>query len=1047
MKLFRLFKTLLFLVLTLISVLAISQTASLKGKITDSYGEPLYGTNVVVKGTTIGVISDLNGNFLLTGIPAGTQIIEFSFIGMKTQEHSFNFVANQTIEFSLEMLDDAVTLADVVVIGYGRRQKRDVTGSISSIGSDDLGDAVLPSIEAAMQGRAPGVQITASDGLAGSAINVKIRGTNSISAGSQPLYVIDGIPVTDGDYTAGNTGSPFNALSDLNPNDIESIQILKDAAAAAIYGSRGANGVVLITTKRGKAGATRFNASYYSGFVTETNRIDLLGAEDQLALRDSARVRRDQPFESPSTVVYTPSNGAPITRQMADSLAAIGGTDWLDLVLRPGFVQEASVSASGGTDRTIFYMGLTYRDEEGFIIGNNYERLSARINIENKATDKITLGSNTSISFSKNNRVPTGDAGGLGLAQQKMPFLPVFNEDGTYYDPYSNPLWQLDNWHFTANSFRSISGLFVNYDITENLSFRSEVGIDFLNLSEDEFRFRNLQDTGSVSSAWDRRTNVFNYTTNNYFNYHQKIGDNQEADFTLGHSFQKSETKGVGLQGWNFPNDNLRNPGSVDPSDMSGYGYQTAFAFDSYFFRVNYKLANRYLAGFSIRTDGSSRFGKDNRYGWFPAVSLGWIASDESFMKNLDKISILKLRTSYGLTGNANIDDYAHLGFYVPAGGYAGNSAIIPATLPNPALSWEKSVMLDVGLEYGFYNNRISGSLTYYNKRSSDLLLQVTLPTSSGYSRIWQNIGALTNNGVEFDITTHNTQSAVKWTTSFNIAYNQNVVTDVGELPPDAFDNRTGGDARVIIDYPIGIAYLVEWAGVQQQDGNIPLFDVDGNPLLDNEGNQREVLVPAGTELYYDLNGNLMTFANPTGDFYGDNRKPAGSPFPKIVGGITNTVKYKGFDFSFLFSYQYGNTIYDDQAKRQIGDWRSIAQRPDIIDAWSEHNPDTDVPGLNEYSTYVNSTRWLYDASFLRLKNVSLGYSFSKEFCRKIHLESLRIYISGNNLLTFTNYPGWDPEVLRNTNPRDPDSNVSFAAPSFATPQAKSIIAGIQISF
>ena len=1041
----RFYKLSLLLCFSFLYSFVSAQTGSVKGTVTDENGEPLYGTNVVVKGKSIGVITDFDGKYVLSDVPAGTQIIEFSFIGMKTQEFTVEVSANAATTQDAVMQEDAVVLDDVVVIGYGRRQKRDVTGAITSIGADDIGDAVLPSLESSMQGRAAGVQVTTSNGMAGSSINVKVRGTNSISAGSQPLYVIDGIPVTNGDFSANNTGSGFNALSDLNPNDIESIQILKDAAAASIYGSRGANGVVLITTKKGSAGKTKFNVNYYSGINQAANTMDLITAEQHLALRDSARAQRGLDPESADAVIYTPSNGASITRGMADSIAALGGTDWIDQVLRTGYVQELSASAQGGNEKTIFYVGMTYKDEEGFVLGNNYERLSGRINVENKATDKLSLGTNMSVSYSKNDRVPTGDAGGLGLAQQKLPYLPIYNEDGTYYDPYSNPLWQLDNWKFQANSFRSISGIYLNYEITENLSFRSEFGVDFMNLTEDEFRFRNSQDTGSVSSAWDRRTNVFNFTTNNYFSYHHDFGENQEADFTLGHAYQRSNTSGVGLNGWNFPNDNLTSPGSADPSDMTGYSYSTAFAFDSYFFRVNYKLYNKYLAGFSIRTDGSSRFGENNRYGTFPAVSVGWIMSDESFIQDIESISFLKFRVSYGLTGNANIDDYAHLGFYSAVGGYNGAAAIVPSTLLNPYLSWEKSIMLDVNIDYGFFNNRISGSITYYDKRSSDLLLQVTLPSSSGYSSIWQNVGAMQNNGVEFDLTSHNVQGDFKWTTNFNVAFNHNEVTDVGGLLPDAFDNQSGGDARVIQGYPVGIAYLVEWAGVQQADGEIPLWNVDGTPILDGEGNQETVMVEAGTELYYDANGNLMTYANPTGDFYGDNRKAAGSPFPKFVGGITNTFNYKGFDLNVLFIYQYGNTLYDDQAKRMIGDYTSIAQRPEILDAYSETNPSTEV--LNEYSTYVNSTRFLYDASFIRLKNVSLGYSFSKEICQKLHLTNLRIYVSGNNLWTLTNYPGWDPEVLRNTSASDPDSNVSFAAPSFATPQARSIIGGIQVSF
>jgi TonB-linked SusC/RagA family outer membrane protein len=1032
--------------LLLFSVKTQAQQGTLLGTIVDENNVPMYGTNVVEKGTQNGTITDFDGKYSLQ-LSEGTHTIEFSFIGMTSQEKTVTITSGQQTILNISMLANAVTLDDVVVIGYGRRQKRDVTGAISSINTDDLGDDVIPSLESTMQGRAAGVQVTSSNGMAGSSISVKVRGTNSISAGSQPLYVIDGIPVTDGDYSPGNMGAGFNALSDINPNDIESIQILKDAAAASIYGSRGANGVVLITTKKGKAGKTKFTANYYCGVVKETNRLDLISAADQLALRDSAASYAGHASESDDYVIYQPSQGNAITRGMADSIASLGGTNWLDQVLRQGFIQEANISASGGDEKTTFYMGMTYNDQEGFIVGNEYERISGRMNIDNKANDKITVGANMSISYSKNKRVPTGDAGGLGLAQQRLPYLPIYNTDGSYYDPYNNPLWQLENWTFNAKTYRSISGVYFNYDILKNLSFRSELGIDFMNLSEEEFHFRNIQDTGSVSSAWDRRTNVFNYTTNNYFNYSQNIGEHQIADITLGHSFQKATAKGVGLNGWDFPSDNLTNPGSVDPSNMSGYGYETGYAFNSFFFRTNYKLHEKYLAGFSIRTDGSSRFGKNNRYGWFPAISAGWIISDESFLTNTEWISFLKLRASYGLTGNANIDNYAHLGFFSPSGGYNGNAAIIPSTLPNELLSWEKSIMFDVNVDYGFFDNRLSGSLTYYNKQSSDLLLQVTIPSSSGYDKIWQNVGALSNYGLEFDLTSYNIQGTFKWTTNFNIAWNHNEVTDLNDLPPDAFDNGLGGDARVIVGYPVGMAYLVEWAGVQAEDGYITSYNTDGTAILDNLGNPEQVFVEAGTELYYDINGNLMTYKDPTGDFYGDNRKPFGRPFPLFVGGITNSFNYRGFDFSFLFSYQYGNTIYDDQAKRQIGDWSDIAQRTEILEYWSPYNTDSDVPGLNEYDNYVNSTRWLFEASFLRLKNVSLGYTFSKSICEKLHVARLRIYASGTNLWTLTNYPGWDPEVLRNTNPSNPDSNVSFAAPSFATPQSRSIIFGIQLNF
>ncbi|MDY0161245.1 MAG: hypothetical protein RBR64_07895, partial [Bacteroidales bacterium] len=367
---------------------------------------------------------------------------------------------------------------------------------------------------------------------------------------------------------------------------------------------------------------------------TETNRIDLLNAKQHLSLRDSAAVFAGNQPENDDYVIYQPTTGQAITRGMADSIAAAGGTDWLDQVLQQGFIQEANVSASGGSEKTTFYMGMTYTDQEGFIVGNEYERISGRINVDNKASDKVNIGANMSINYSTNKRVPTGDAGGLGLAQQRLPYLPIYNDDGTYYDPYNNPLWQLENWTFTAKTFRSISGVYFEYNILDNLSFRSELGVDFMSLNEDEFSFRNIEDTGSVSSAWDRRTSVFNYTTNNYFTYSENIGEHNIIDITLGHSYQRAHTKGVGLNGWDFPSDNLTNPGSVDPSNMSGYGYETSYAFNSFFFRANYKLYEKYLAGFSIRTDGSSRFGAQNRYGWFPAISAGWIITEEDFMQN-----------------------------------------------------------------------------------------------------------------------------------------------------------------------------------------------------------------------------------------------------------------------------------------------------------------------------------------------------------------------------------------------------------------------------
>jgi len=1032
----------------IISIDVFAQKGSLSGIIKDDK-ETLVGATVMIENTSIGTSTDINGKFLLQNIEPGNYTFVFSYLGYVTQKNKVQIISGQNVVLDVILKSDAALLDEYVVVGYGAFHKRDVAGSISTIKSKELEELPLQTFEQALQGRTAGVQITSANGVAGGSIKVQVRGTSSISAGSEPLYVIDGIPATSGDYSPGSLGGRTDALADINPSDIESIEVLKDAAAAAIYGSRGANGVVLVTTKKGKAGRTKFNAGYYAGIVTETNRMKYITAAQQLSLRDKYREEVGLPAEAKTTILGT-YEGNSFTRSMADSVAALGGTDWIDKVLRRGSVQEANMSASGGNEKTLFYMGGTYHNEKGFLVGNQYERLNGRINIENKATDKLKLGVNVGLAYTNNDRVPIGEAGGLGAAQRLLPYLPIKDADGTYFGPQGlnegieNPLWTLDNRKFNAKVYRTLSNLFGEYKIFENLTFRSEWGLDLFNQVENEFDFRNTKDPASYSTAWDRRTNVTNWTTNNYFNYNKNFNKIHDFTYLLGMSLQSSYTKGVGLEGSNFNNDFFTNPGSAAANYQSGYGYETGYGFNSYFTRMNYKFHDRYQASFSMREDGSSRFGVNNRYGVFPAGSLGWIISDESFLSGVKFINYLKLRTSYGLTGNAEIGDFAALGYYVTNNGYAGNPGLVPSTLPNPDLGWEKSAQFDVNLDYTVFKDRISGTFTYYNKKTTDLLLYVNIPSSSGYSTILQNVGSLRNSGFEISLFTRNIDKAFKWTTDFNISFNRNKVLDAAGLPPDAFESGQPGEGRVMVGYPVGQHYLVKYAGVMKEDTQIKLYDLNGNLKYNTDGTPQTVLVKAGDEIFYDRNGNLMSGSNP--DFY-ENRVACGNPVPKFTGGITNTFSYKGFDLSFLFVFVYGNTIYDDDAKNQIGSYTSTAQRQEILDAWTAENTNTDVPKLDINYSPKNSSRFLYDGSFIRLRNIAFGYNIPKKFCEKLNLINMRIYISGQNILTFTKFPGWDPEVLRNVQPGSQASNVSFAAPYLATPQAKFITAGLNIGF
>lgn len=1034
---------------------------TISGKITDSKKEPVIGAAITIEGTTKGVASDLDGNYKITDLEAKKYVIVISGLGFAKQKKTVDLTSQKDAVLDVELADDALQLDQVVVVGYGLEQKRDVTGSISTIKAKDINNTVQPSFEQSMQGRAAGVQVTAASGMAGSPVKINIRGSNSISAGSQPLYVIDGIPITTGDFSPGNLGSRTNALADINPADIESMEILKDAAAAAIYGSRGANGVVLITTKKGKAGKTKFDVGYSYGVLSPTNVLKYTSAQELLDLRDKASLELYDSIESKkATVGYW--NNQPFSRAQADSfVAATGGSDWINKTLRRGTLQQANLSASGGNEKTTFYIGGTYRKEEGFLVGNSFERTNGKIAIENKAYDNLTIGINSNLSYSINNRVPTGGDGGFGLAQLKMPYLPIYNKDGSYNDPKGNPLWQLENRKFAARVFRAISEAHAEWRIVQGLTFRSSFGTDFLTQNEEEFNFRNVQslDTSEVSSAWDRRTSVLNWTNSNYFNYNFKVKEIHDFTILLGNETQRSKRNGVGLYGEKFPNDYFTQPG--DASIKRGYSYTTGWSFASFFSRVNYKLKDKYLLSASMRYDGSSRFGDNNKWGAFPGVSAGWILSEEEFIKNIKAISFLKLRASYGQTGNANIGDFASLGYYSSSVGYNGNSAIVPNTLSNKDLRWEKSNQVDVNLDIAFLKNRFAAGFNYYYKTSNDLLLNISIPTSSGYSQILQNKGKLENKGLEITLNTKNIEGKFSWYTDFNIAFNRNKVLDVDGLKPDAFDDKDlgnrGGEGRVVEGYPVGQFYVVEWAGVQQQEGSIQLWNSDGSAKLDANGQPVYVNVPAGTELFKDKNGNIMTYANPTGgEFYGDNRKAMGSPMPKFIGGITNTFTYQGFELSFMFNFVYGNSIYDDAAKSQIGSFTNINQRPAILNAYTEGAPSNEIPALynnsgstNPKSDYVaiNSSRWLYDASYMRLRSLTFSYSFKEEWCNKVKLSNVKLFINGGNLLTFTKFPGMDPEVLRNIDPDSERGNIAFGGPYLGTPQAKTITAGINIKF
>lgn len=1060
-----------------VNVAFAQQDIVLKGKVVDEKNEGVPGASVFLKGSVRGTTTEIDGSYSLS-VPANGVVI-VTFVGYKTQEMSVN--AQSVIDFTLK--EDTQNLDEVVVIGYGTSTKLDNVGAISSIKGDAIKGVPTASFDSAIQGRAAGVQVVQSSGVPGSAVRIRIRGQASVSGNSEPLYIVDGVPITSGDFSKRDGPANSingNALADLNPNDIESMEILKDAGAAAIYGSRAANGVILITTKKGKAGKTVFDMGYYYGINQVTRKLPFINATEQLQLMDEA-------YRNSNGGLPMPSNFG-LQRGLTPGTVVDNGynTNWFDQVLRQGYVQEANLSARGGNEKTRFYTGVSYRDEDSFFKGNNYKRISGRLNLDNSATDKLDLGVQLSVTGTINNQVPNV----WGTTNSNaLPFFPIRNNDGTYFgntvaqdqNTGSNPTAQMEN-KFTTRGFRVLANAYLNYKIIKDLSFRAEFGTDFYNqydeiitsahnrflfpinhlypatgnpATQDPRRFIPRVQAGAFE---ERRLNVFNWNTNITLNYDKVFAEKHKFNFLLGFQAQKSAQRTTGA----FTN---ANAGFADPyytntvaglqvfdrntlgsnPVMGGYNsdLDNRFNFASFFGRVNYKFGEKYIASASLRTDGSSRFGADRQFGFFPSVSAGWIMSEENFLKDVSFVEYLKLRGSWGITGNAEIGNFNYLATFGGAGGYLGQQGLGVTRIANPNLGWERNRNIDLGIDFGFFKGRISGSLSYFNKRSSDILFANPIQSSVGLTAILRNSGiVIRNQGVELNISSKNLAptSKLDWTTDFNIASVQNRVLDVGGLPIEAFAAGLG-ESRLIVGYPVGQGYMMQSAGVDPADGR----EMFVNP---NDGSRNNKLSVENT----------------------DWRQTTGRPFPIFAGGVMNTFKYKGIELSFLLTYQYGNTVFDNEAKFQVGEVFNNAQRREVLNRWqSPSNPgDGKTPGLFASGPGsgrgLNSDRFMYDASFLRLRTVTLAYNFPKSWLDKVKLNSVRMYITGQNLLVFTKYPGWDPEFVNTANVGNTgqffspfgssglvsqfqQANITFNAAQNPLPQQRTIIVGFNIGF
>jgi TonB-linked SusC/RagA family outer membrane protein len=1037
------------------------------GKVVDEDSNaPLGGVSIKVAlggGKVIGAFVGKDGKYEVRNVPAGTYEVTASYIGFKSQKKKVTVPESGDAVADFAMALDLLLLEEAVVVGYGTKQRRELTGAVATIQAKELENLPVTTIQGALQGKLSGVQVVQANGMPGSAFTIRVRGVGSISANSSPLYVVDGIPITTGDF-GGDGGFGANsvrsmntdALSDLNLNDIESIDVLKDAAAAAIYGARAANGVVLITTKRGKAGITKISANYQQGYVSASNRLPLLNAQEWVDLYSEAW-RNDGRTGEPQ-----------LPRGITREQALTRGTNWMDLILRTGLMREANISASGGNEKTQFFIGGTYRFEEGYVITNDFERIAGRLALDHQASDILKIGGSISINNNTNNRVPTAWGGGLGAAQSEaLVIFPQTNPDGSLFFPrnqfpFLNPIAQLKNRNFTTTTLRTLANIYGELKIpgVEGLMLRSQAAIDVQDQQERAYVSAIIQ-PNNLPRGDDRRVNTFNWNSETYLTFDRTFDDIHKINIVAGLSAQQSRQRSVGIFAQNFPNETINNPAAA--SGIQGYGGESAFGFVGYFGRLSYTLMDKYLLGASVRWDGSSRFGRENQFGFFPSASLSWIVSQEDFLKGNDILSFLKLGASWGLTGNAEIPDFGWRGTYGsgPASQYNGQPGTFPTRIENPFLTWERASSVDIAADFGLLGDRISGRINYFTRTNFDLLLNVAIPGSSGFNSVLQNVGRVENAGLEFSARSYIISTPdFSWVTDFNVTWLRNRVIDNANLPPDAVGGP--GETRTLPGFPLGSFFINRFAGVQASDGMVRVRRRVNDQSVQqqtrfnsNFPNNREqiagrfvdttVFIRGGSPLFLDIDGNL------TDEYNLADRVPQGNPYPTFIGGWTNTFNFKGFDVSILLTFQTGNNIYDDAGKRLIGNigfgggWNQMRQ---TLNRWRQQGDVTDVPRLtlNASQRDINTTRFLYDGSFARLRNITIGYTFPESIVSAIGISRLRIYGMAQNLAVFTSFPGWDPELVRDVDAGQA-SNLGQGVTYLTPPQSRVFSFGINLDF
>lgn len=992
----------------------------ISGVVKDESGQGLPGATVVEKGSSKYALTDVDGKFSIAAAKEFPFTLQINITGFQQQEIEIYELTSEAVEV---VLKTANVLDEVVVIGYGEQKRKDITGSVASV-PIEIKSQPVASVERLLQGSVAGAVVTQTSGQPGGGVSVQIRGNNSITAGSDPLYVIDGYPINN-DYSVADAGvtdgSKINPLSSINTADIENIDVLKDASATAIYGSRGANGVVIITTKSGTKNKSSINYDAYYGTQQVLKTIPLLNAAQWWQLRKDAAVNSGKTVSIPSVTGY--------------SLDTTGvGTDWQDAAFRKASIQSHNLSILSGSDKTKLAFSGNYFKQNGILQNTDFRRLSARVNLDHQYNDRFRVFTSLSASNTKANVAPTAIVANLLLTP---PSLPVYQNDGSFVinSPFEsalqNPINSLYNQLNETITNRFLGNISGEYTIADGLKAKILVGADIIGNKQNRY----LPSTTAEGQALSGDAIVGSIFTSNWLNentisYDKEINEKNKINAVAGFTAQVSETKGAIAEAAGFATDAFEyNNLATGITNIAPRSLASKWALASYLGRINYIFDERYLFTFTLRADGSSRFGDGKKWGYFPSAAFGWNINEEKFFQQFKKVSLLKLRLSAGTTGNQNIPSYqslSQLSYFRYNFSNTTVSGYAPNTVPNANLGWEKTFQVDAGIDLGLYKNRISIIADYYYKRTTDLLLTRTVPGTSGLSDfyngqasvVYQNIGEVSNQGFELYVNSRNLEGAFKWNTIFIYAKNTNKILSLGDGVNQIIP-VISSPSIAKVGYPLGSFIVYKTDGIIQQ-GETPLTPQQNKS--------------PGGQKYKDINGD--------GSITQAGDRVVISNQPGFTTGLTNTFSYKGFDLTVFFQASIGGKLYNaNRANLELA--TGYVNGSDVLlNRWSTTNTNTDVKAAFQDPAITISDRFIEDATYYRLKNLSFGYNFPKALLSKARIENLRIYVSAQNPKTWTKYTGFDPEVSLNG-----QSLINKGIDQGVYPNNKSYQVGLSLTF